>query len=146
MTDSNEVIAEATEEHKHRIAEAFESAKKKAEEMLKDDGELEAFLVKLEQKMAEVPVVGEELAHVPALASLLRSHVAGEYALAPIGSVVAILGALIYWVSPIDVIPDFLPAIGYADDALVVAICWSLVSADVQAYQDWRTLKQAEED
>jgi len=29
---------------------------------------------------------------------------------------------LVYLVSPIDLIPDFIPVLGYADDALVVAI------------------------
>jgi len=29
---------------------------------------------------------------------------------------------LVYLLSPIDLIPDFIPVLGYADDALVVAI------------------------
>lgn len=31
-------------------------------------------------------------------------------------------GLLAYLVSPIDLVPDFLPVIGYADDAIVVAV------------------------
>lgn len=31
-------------------------------------------------------------------------------------------GLLVYLLSPIDLVPDFLPVIGYADDAIVVAI------------------------
>lgn len=31
-------------------------------------------------------------------------------------------GLLVYLLSPIDLVPDFLPVIGYADDAIVVAV------------------------
>ncbi|MDZ5144836.1 YkvA family protein, partial [Microbacterium testaceum] len=33
-----------------------------------------------------------------------------------------LIGLLAYLLSPIDLVPDFLPMIGYADDAVVVAI------------------------
>lgn len=33
-----------------------------------------------------------------------------------------LVGLLAYLLSPIDLVPDFLPVIGYADDAIVVAI------------------------
>jgi uncharacterized membrane protein YkvA (DUF1232 family) len=33
-----------------------------------------------------------------------------------------LLGLLVYLVPPIDLIPDFLPVIGYADDAIITAI------------------------
>jgi uncharacterized membrane protein YkvA (DUF1232 family) len=33
-----------------------------------------------------------------------------------------LLGAIVYAASPIDLIPDFLPAVGYLDDLLVVPI------------------------
>lgn len=33
-----------------------------------------------------------------------------------------LIGLLAYLLSPIDLVPDFLPVIGYADDAIVVAI------------------------
>ena len=45
---------------------------------------------------------------------------------------------LIYFVSPIDIIPDSIPAIGYFDDAAVVAACWKLVESDIEEYEKWR--------
>jgi uncharacterized membrane protein YkvA (DUF1232 family) len=39
-----------------------------------------------------------------------------------IGVRVWLVVLLIYLISPIDLIPDFIPVLGYADDALVVAI------------------------
>lgn len=40
----------------------------------------------------------------------------------PIGVRIWLVVLLVYLLSPIDLIPDFIPVLGYADDALVVAI------------------------
>lgn len=40
----------------------------------------------------------------------------------PVGSRIWLGILLVYLISPIDLIPDFIPVLGYADDALVVAI------------------------
>lgn len=65
-----------------------------------------------------------------------------EYSDVPIGTIIAIMGALIHFVSPIDIIPDSIPVIGYFDDAAVVAACWKLVESDVEEYQKWRKWKR----
>jgi len=44
----------------------------------------------------------------------------------------ALLGALAYFVLPFDVIPDFLPVIGFADDAAVLATALKLVASHMQ--------------
>lgn len=40
----------------------------------------------------------------------------------PVGVRVWLVVLLVYLISPIDLVPDFIPVLGYADDALVVAI------------------------
>lgn len=119
---------------KNRLEKGYD----KAEELIKDKDKMERFLQKLEKKLARVPVVGSKLSSVPVLASLLRSYVRKEYRELPIGSVVAIASALLYFVSPIDFLPDLLPAIGYADDAAVITACLSLIDSDVEDYKRWR--------
>lgn len=51
----------------------------------------------------------------------------------PLWAKAQILAALAYFVSPVDAIPDFLPVVGYADDAGVVMRTVSLVSAHTTA-------------
>jgi len=49
----------------------------------------------------------------------------------------ALLGALAYFVLPFDVIPDFLPVIGFADDAAVLATAVKLVASHMKpAHRD----------
>lgn len=109
-----------------------------AEKLLGDQDALERFLQRLERKLRRVPVAGNTLASIPVLASLIKSYIKKEYTDIPIGSIIAIISALVYFVSPIDFIPDFIPGIGHIDDAAVIAICLKLVETDVEEFTNWR--------
>ena len=56
----------------------------------------------------------------------------------PIGTIIAIVSALLYLVSPVDIIPDIIPVAGYVDDIAVITVCLSLVQSDIDEYQRWR--------
>ena len=44
----------------------------------------------------------------------------------------ALIGALAYFILPFDVIPDYLPLIGFTDDAAVLATALRLIAAHMQ--------------
>lgn len=121
-----------------RAEKELENNYGEAKKLLEDESKMERFLQRLEKKLRVIPYAGDKLANIPIMASLLRSYVKKEYQDIPIGSIIAILSALIYFVSPIDIIPDSIPIIGYFDDAAVVAACWKLVETDVEEYIKWR--------
>ena len=110
----------------------------KAEKMLQDDEKMERFLQKLEKKLKIIPKVGDALAMLPILISLVRNYVKKRYKNIPIGTIIAIVSALIYVLTPIDLIPDVIVGAGFIDDALVVATCLKLVGSDVEEYKKWR--------
>ena len=64
----------------------------------------------------------EALRLLPDVVRLVR-RLAGDRSL-PRGVRVRLWVLLVYLLSPIDLVPDFLPVIGYADDVVVVA--WAL--------------------
>lgn len=47
----------------------------------------------------------------------------------PLKAKATIIGALGYLISPIDIIPDFIPVLGFTDDAAAVAVALAVVSA-----------------
>ncbi|PKD21522.1 hypothetical protein APR41_00610 [Salegentibacter salinarum] len=75
------------------------------------------------------------------LFSLLKDYAKGNYREVPFNVIAAIGGALLYVLSPIDLIPDFIPIIGYLDDAAVVAFCLNLIEKDLITYKLWKKKK-----
>lgn len=121
-----------------KAQDELEKGYDEAEKILNDEDKMERFLQRLEKKMKVIPLAGDKLANIPIMVSLVRSYVKKEYRDIPIGSLIAIVSALIYFVSPIDIVPDSIPILGYFDDAAVVAACWKLVDTDVVEYVKWR--------
>jgi uncharacterized membrane protein YkvA (DUF1232 family) len=109
-----------------------------AELILKDEDKLELLFQRLEKKLASLPKIGEKLSHVPVFASLVRSYVKKEYTRVPIGTIVAVISALVYFVSPVDLIPDLIPGVGHIDDVAVIGACLALADTDVTEYLEWR--------
>ncbi len=72
------------------------------------------------------------------LFKLLKDYANGNYREVPFNVVAAIGGALLYVLSPIDLIPDFIPIIGYLDDAAVIAFCLNLIEKDLITYKIWK--------
>jgi uncharacterized membrane protein YkvA (DUF1232 family) len=57
----------------------------------------------------------------------------------------ALVGAaLVYFVLPTDIVPDFIPGIGYIDDALVLSTLWKLIGDEIDAYLGSRGRKAAD--
>lgn len=121
-----------------KAREFYEKSRSEAEDILKDEDKMERFLQKLEKKLKTVPVAGNALVYVPIMMSLVRSYVKKEYTEPPVASMIAIVVALIYFLSPVDLIPDTIPGVGYIDDALVIAGCLALVRTDLEDYRIWR--------
>lgn len=78
------------------------------------------FLASYARRHPETVSLKEALRLLPDLLTLLRRLTADRTL--PRGIRVRLVLLLMYLASPIDLVPDFLPVIGYADDAIIVAV------------------------
>ena len=64
----------------------------------------------------------ENWPYFQAMLRLIRAYAEGQYPEVSESTLVVIIAAIIYLVNPLDVIPDALPALGFLDDATVIAL------------------------
>lgn len=122
----------------NRAVDEIQKRFKQADALLKDDSKMEPFLEKLEKKVKWIPFVGDEIKSLPILIAMVRSYWKKDYTRVPSRSIIAIISALIYFLSPLDVVPDFIPFLGQLDDALVIATVWKYVNKDIDEYREWK--------
>ena len=67
----------------------------------------------------------------------IRAWRDGSYKKVPWKSIVLAIAGLIYFLDPIDLIPDFIPAIGYLDDGVVLAFVAKAIHSDLEKFREW---------
>ena len=73
-----------------------------------------------------------EVASVPFLEDVLTAHYCAFDRNTPVHVKAVLIGAIAYFVMPGDLIPDYLPIIGYADDAAVLGMAIKLMSSHIK--------------
>lgn len=74
---------------------------------------------------------------LPLLGRLLQAWRRGSYRGLSGRTILSLAGALLYVVSPIDLLPDFIPGIGFIDDAVVLALLLQSLAQDLAAFRVW---------
>lgn len=82
--------------------------------------------------------LGEAAQQLKLLAQLLLDWAGGRYRQVPWGTLLTIAGALVYFLMPLDAIPDPVIGLGLLDDMGVLAKAWQFARQDIERYQLWR--------
>ena len=75
------------------------------------------------------------------LIEMIKAATSREYPL-PAWAIVAIIGAIIYVVSPIDAVPDIIPIAGLVDDGAVVAASIGGLGTVISSYLEYKKEKE----
>lgn len=122
--------------------QANEELKKRSQQVTEED--VDTVLNKqkeIEDKFKTGGPLGRYIEDLKLLFAIIKDYVNGSYREIPWYSIAAIVAALLYVLTPIDLIPDVIPVIGLVDDAFVVAACLSMIENDLHKYKEWK-LKQ----
>ena len=135
----------STEEHETPkaavVSGVVEKTKTKAEEYMRDPEKSRQLLDEALKKAGKTEKHKGPLAdlwnNLTAFIRLLRAYIHHEYVDIPWASIILVVVAIIYFVSPIDLIPDFIPFAGYIDDAAVIAFVLMQIKTDLDNFRQW---------
>ncbi len=115
---------------------------RKAEHLVLHPEELLAMLGQaLAKAYAQRKLLWKVFADLMLLFRFVRDWARGDFRDVPRSSIVWALFAIIYFLSPIDLIPDFLPG-GYLDDMFVIAYVTKKIRKDLDRYEDGAKVKK----
>ena len=83
------------------------------------------------------PALKKVLENVRELYALFKDSVKGNYKLHP-ANVAMIGGGLLYFLLPADLIPDFIPLVGYLDDLAVLTTIMNSLKGEINEYRSWK--------
>ena len=126
---------------------AFQQAKSKAEEYARDPEKAKKLIDEAMKKAKgkNKGPLGEVWRYLTALIRLTRAYFSKQYTDVPWQTIVLAIAALIYFVSPVDLIPDFIPGVGYLDDVAVISFVVASIKADLDNFLEWEDDQKMQE-
>jgi len=82
------------------------------------------------------PAMKQVLEQVRTLYALFRDAVRGDFGLHP-ANVALIGGGLLYFLLPVDLVPDFIPLAGYIDDLAVLTTIAGSLKVEIDRHRAW---------
>lgn len=77
------------------------------------------------------------MSQVLLLSRMVKAYAKGEYRDISGKSLIAIVAVLIYFISPVDLVPDFLPIIGLTDDVALIVWLIKNLSDEIGKFNEW---------
>lgn len=81
--------------------------------------------------------VGKLVDELKSLIRLIRAYASGEYREVRLDHLVLIVSGIVYFVSPMDLLPDVLGPLGFGDDGVVLAYVLRVVAEELEAFRVW---------
>src|SRR5215813_11149246 len=121
------------------IAAVVSESHERAEVYAKDRRALQGLVNEATEKLATLDkkVFKENWVYLLAMLRLLKAYATKRYQDISAENLLSVIVAVAYFVSPLDLIPDFVAGIGYLDDALIVRAVQRKVKTDLDHFMEW---------
>jgi uncharacterized membrane protein YkvA (DUF1232 family) len=123
----------------------FRSARLKAEALVKDISKLTTLLhnavAKADKNKSILKKVWVDLM---TLFRLIRAWISRDYRDVPWQTMVLATAAVVYFINPLDLIPDPIPFLGFLDDSSVIGFVLYSISGDIKRFLEWEQTKTAQ--
>lgn len=126
-------------ENREKYKEGYKKYESKAREYFNDKEKVKGLFNEATQKAeTDKDALDEIIEKLQLLLEVLQAWYKGTYKEIPKKSIIMIIAAIIYFVSPVDLIPDFIVGAGYIDDAAVIAFAIKQIAEDLEKFKLWK--------
>lgn len=128
-------------------AEKFANKKygKSAEKIARDKERLDNLVLEAKEKLKDEKVkgrLGEAYETLMAFLRLVKAYIKGDYRSVGLGTIITIVISILYFLNPLDLIPDFLFAIGFLDDISVIMWAGTKLVNEIDEFKKWENSKE----
>jgi uncharacterized membrane protein YkvA (DUF1232 family) len=122
-------------------SKSFQKAMRKAAGIASNPDKLSSLIGSVSEKLSDMDENKKRVSgffdKVRTMLRMLRAYINGEYREIPWRSLLMIIGSLIYFLMPLDLIPDFIPVTGFADDISIIFLVFSSINEDIIAFLEF---------
>lgn len=68
---------------------------------------------------------------------LAKAYAVGDYRAIPWKSILLIIGAILYFIMPLDLVPDLIPGLGLTDDIGILLAVYQSLQSEVDKFLEW---------
>lgn len=122
-------------------SKSFQNALKRAAGIATDHEKISDLIGSVTNKMSDMDEnkkrASDFFKKLGTLLRMLKAYINGNYRQIPFKSLLLIIGSLIYFMMPLDLIPDFIPLTGFTDDIAIIFLVFGSINEDIQAFLEF---------
>lgn len=122
--------------------------KTRAQRIVQDHDELRRLLEKTKKKLERAKeddsLMRKMSEYIRLVLRMITNSVNGSYKNTPWQTIVMLVAGFLYFVAPLDALPDFIPVAGFIDDATVLVWLGRCFHDDLARYKNWESVNDSE--
>ena len=126
-----------------RVLKIFRQAKR----MLNEQSQVKELIWQVSQKLKKIngsnKQINELMEHVQLFLRMIKKSLAGEYSAFSHKTLFSLVFGLLYFVTPMDVVPDFIPLLGFSDDLSIVYFIIKNFKSDIEDFKGWELNRES---
>ena len=124
----------------------YQKAKEKASGIVGDKERMSALVSSSREKLQSINFEDSKISRLAVnlrvIIRIIKAYANGSYREMPWKSLLALVGGVVYFLMPLDLIPDFIPFTGFMDDFTVIMLLSGAFQQDIEDFLIWEENSQ----
>ncbi len=121
----------------------LEAAESRAKRIINNPGKTRVLADRAERKAKRSRTkLGDIWTKLTGFIRMTRAWSNGEYKNVSLKTMILVVASVLYFLNPFDIIPDFIPFLGYLDDVTIISFVGVAITKDIEKFIDWEELNK----